>query len=135
MTREEKEDAIIEDLKEVISDAQIIAYPDDMSNFKGKKDKVILVGYFGKRRISSANNQGTRQNYNGRFGIRFGYRNRRTHQGILKDLKLAEDKLAGKRIDHNFMSLSDEQFVEYNTNGKRWVFDQLWELFERYDNT
>lgn len=134
MTREQKEDALVSDLKSVITDAQIEAFPDDLGAFKSTKDKTILVGYFGKRRIDKRNNRGTLQNFNDRFIIRFGYRNRRTHQGVLEDLKLAENELAGKKIDSNFLSLSDEQFVEYNPKGKRWVFDQQWELFERYDN-
>lgn len=135
MTREQKEDALVADLEAVITDAQIEPFPDNLAGFKGKKDKVILVGYFGKNRISKVNKRGTLQNFDDRFIIRFGYRNRRTHQGVLKDLKLAEDKLAGKNIDNNFLSLADEDFREYNDQAKRWVYDQTWGLFERYDNT
>lgn len=134
MTREAKEDALITDIKAVVTDAQIEAFPDNLAEFKSRRDKVILVGYFGKNRISKVNNRGTLQNFNDRFVIRFGYRNRRTHQGVLADLKTVEDTLAGKKIDNNFLGLARERFVGYSNEGRRWEFDQEWELFERYDN-
>lgn len=133
-TREAKENALVTDLEAVITDAQIDVFPDDFGQFKGKKDKVILVAYVGKRRISEVNKRGSLQNYFNRFLVSFMYRNRRTHHGLLTDLKLAEDKLSGKKIDNNFRKLLDERFITYDQKAERWVYEQEWELFERYDN-
>jgi len=133
-SREAREDSIVNDLKTAHSDAQVAAYPDDPTSFDTKKEKVILVAYTGKNIDEDINSQGTYQHNRQNFTITHMFRNRRTHQGVLSALLTTENTLAGKQIDSQFMRLISENFVRYDPQLKRWVYNQTYQISEIYNN-
>ena len=134
LTRTQKENQIVSRLKEDIVNAQIEPFPDNADKFKPLKPRCILVGYEGKLRLENDTGRGTLQGNVERYRLLFMYQNRRTHQGLLNDLELAEYVLSGYKIDGTFLSLADESFDGYDDNKSRWIYSMTFEHVERRDS-
>lgn len=134
MTLESKEDRFVTLIEGAVTDAQVEPYPDDPEGFRPTKNKCILVAFNGKRVVGTSNNRGTKQLEEDTFVVRYLYKNRRTHQGVLADMQSARDGLSGDKIDGNFIRSLSWSYRGYDPKQKRWIYDQQYKLANRYDN-
>jgi ribosomal protein S8 len=133
MTTQEIEKAIIDKLKENITDLKVEGFPEDLERFQFTHPKgMINVQYYGAKYDSSMTNnlQFISQKKRLQFFISVSLRSLRTHTGVYTYLDAVRNILTGYKIaDSSILTKMypiEEQFVNWNEN--IWTYAIIFEF-------